>query len=70
MIKYIKGNVIQFAFLEKLIDKLTEAKDSAERAMDKAEQAEQDASEAHTQAIEAFHAINTAIEWTEELHNE
>ena len=56
--------------LTNIINRLNEAKESAERAVDNANEAEIQASEAHTQAIEARDAIELAMEWLEELDNE
>jgi len=56
--------------LTNIINRLNEAKESAERAVDNANEAEIQASEAHTQAIEARDAIELAMEWLEEYDNE
>ena len=56
--------------LTNIINRLNEAKESAERAVDCANEAEIQASEAHTQAIEAQEAIELAITWCEECSND
>jgi len=56
--------------LTNIINRLNEAKESAERAVDCANEAEIQASEAHTQAIEAQEAIELAITWCEECAND
>ena len=56
--------------LTNIINRLNEAKESAERAVDNANEAEIQASEAHTQAIEAQEAIELAITWCEECAND
>ena len=56
--------------LTNIINRLNEAKESAERAVDCANEAEIQASEAHTQALEAQDAIELAITWCEESAND
>ena len=56
--------------LTNIINRLNEAKESAERAVDCANEAEIQASEAHTQALEARDAIELAITWCEECAND
>jgi len=56
--------------LSNIVNRLNEARESAERAVDNANEAELQASEAHTQAIEARDAIELAITWCEECAND